>query len=112
MVISNIGTIVLSLASQASSPTVAPSTDVATATQVRFLSVANTLSRLVVGPLADFVSPSATASGSQSIPRKRHVSRMAFLFFSILVLVLTDLWMVLGVRSQVDLWALRSVKTP
>ncbi|KIK49343.1 hypothetical protein CY34DRAFT_797291 [Suillus luteus UH-Slu-Lm8-n1] len=106
MVISNIGTIVLSLASQASSPTVAPSTDVATATQVRFLSVANTLSRLVVGPLADFVSPSATASGSQSIPRKRRVSRMAFLFFSILVLVLTDLWMVLGVRSQVDLWAL------
>ncbi|KAG1754510.1 MFS general substrate transporter [Suillus lakei] len=101
MVISNIGTIVLSLASQTSST-------IATATQVRFLSVANTLSRLVVGPLADFVSPMAShlPSGAQSIPRKRHVSRVAFLFFSILVLVLTYSWMVLGVRSQVDLWAL------
>lgn len=106
MVISNIGTIVLSLASQASNTTVAPSTDMATATQVRFLSVANTLSRLVVGPLADFVSPTATASGVQSILRKRHVSRVAFLFFSILILTLTYLWMVLGVRSQVDLWVL------
>lgn len=99
MVISNIGTIVLSLT------TVAPSTDVATVTQVRFLSVANTVSRLVVGPLADFVSPT-TISRTQIIPRKRHVSRVAFLFFSILVLVLTYLWMVLSVRSQADLWAL------
>ncbi|KAG2157356.1 MFS general substrate transporter [Suillus clintonianus] len=108
MVISNIGTIVLSLASQTSSAIMDPSTDVATATQVRFLSVANTLSRLVVGPLADFVSPIAShpPSDAQSIPRKRHVSRVAFLFFSILVLALTYSWMVLGVRSQVDLWAL------
>lgn len=106
MVISNIGTIVLSLASQTSNITVAPSTDVATATQVRFLSVANTLSRLVVGPLADFVSPTVTASGAQSIHRKRHVSRVAFLFFSILVLALTYLWMVLSVKSQADLWTL------
>lgn len=106
MVISNIGTIVLSLASQPPSTIGAPSTDVATATQVQFLSIANTLSRLVVGPLADFVSPTATASGTQSISRKRHVSRVAFLFFSVLVLAFTYLWMVLGVKSQVDLWAL------
>lgn len=111
MVISNIGTIVLSLASQTPSTIGAPSTDVATATQVQFLSIANTLSRLVVGPLADLVSPTATASGTQSISRKRHVSRVAFLFFSVLVLAFTYLWMVLGVKSQVDLWALRSVTT-
>ncbi|KAG0705902.1 MFS general substrate transporter [Suillus ampliporus] len=108
MVISNIGTIVLSLPSYTSSTIVAPSTDMATATQVRLLSVANTLSRLVVGPLADLVSPIAAhlPAGAQSNSRKRHISRVAFLFFSILVLALTYLWMVVGVRSQVDLWAL------
>ncbi|KAG1756522.1 MFS general substrate transporter [Suillus paluster] len=108
MVISNIGTIVLSLPSYTSSTISAPSTEVATATQVRLLALANTLSRLVVGPLADLVSPVAAhvLPGAQSIPRKRHISRVAFIFFSILVLALTYFWMVIGVKSQVDLWAL------
>ncbi|OAX43567.1 MFS general substrate transporter [Rhizopogon vinicolor AM-OR11-026] len=104
-VMSNIGTIVLSLPSYSSSTVAVPSTDVATATQVRLISAANTLSRLLVGPLADFVSPVAS-HGAQIIQRKYHTSRVVLLFFPILVLALTYLWMVIGVRSQVDLWAL------
>lgn len=110
-VMSNIGTMVLSLPSYSPSTIAAPSTDAATATQVRLISAANTLSRLLVGLLADFVSPitSHLPSGAQIIQRKYHISRIALLFIPILVLALTYLWMVVGVRSQVDLWALRSV---
>jgi hypothetical protein len=104
-VISNIGTIVLSL------PPYSSSTDAATATQVRLISAANTLSRLLVGPLADFVSPIASHSGAQIVRRRYHISRVTLLFLPIVVLTLTYLWMVVGVRSQVGLWALRSVTT-
>ncbi|KAJ8593008.1 MFS general substrate transporter [Rhizopogon salebrosus TDB-379] len=108
MVISNIGTIALSLPSYPSITVAAASTDAVTATQVRLLSAANTLSCLLVGPLADFLSPAALhlPSGAQSIRRKYHVSRISILFFPILVLASTYLWMVAGVRSQEDLWAL------
>jgi hypothetical protein len=111
MVISNIGTIALSLPSYPSITVAAAPTDAVTATQVRLLSAANTLSCLLVGPLADFMSPAALhpPSGAQSIRRKYHVSRISILFFPILVLASTYLWMVAGVRSQEDLWALRSV---
>lgn len=37
-----------------------PSLSEVTATQVRVLSIANTLSRLLIGTLADFVSPVAS----------------------------------------------------
>ncbi|KAH7923524.1 MFS general substrate transporter [Leucogyrophana mollusca] len=111
MVLSNIGTIVLSLPSHSSTIITSftvPSTDIATSTQVRILSLANTISRLLVGPLADFVSPVASylPSGIRSFPRKHHISRMAFLTLSTLVLIFTYLWMVVGVRSQGAVWAL------
>ena len=110
-VMSNIGTIVLSLSLDSSSTVATPSTDAATAMQVRLISAANTLSRLFVGPVADFVSPVAShlPSGAQIIQRKYHISRVTFLFFPLLVLVVSYLWMVVGVRSQVDLWAIRLV---
>ncbi|KAF8838329.1 MFS general substrate transporter [Paxillus ammoniavirescens] len=109
MIISNIGTIVLSLPRQTSvmpSLTEPPSTSHTTATQVRMLSIANTLSRLLVGPLADIVSPSGAQEGTRGSMRKHLISRMAFLTFSAAVLVCSCAWMVVGVRDQTGVWAL------
>ncbi|KAF9242096.1 MFS general substrate transporter [Melanogaster broomeanus] len=79
MIISNIGTIVLSL------PIKPPPHDL----------LGNTITRLVVGPLADIVSPV-----------KQLISRTAFLTFSSAVLVCAYTWMVVGVRDQGAVWAL------
>ena len=54
MVVSNLGSIVLSL------PSSAGSTTANVAQQVRLLSFFNTLSRLLVGPLADALAPVAS----------------------------------------------------
>ncbi|KAI6040633.1 MFS general substrate transporter [Pisolithus marmoratus] len=85
-----------------------PSGDIATSMQVRTISISNTISRLVVGPLADIVSPvtSHLPPGSRGGLRKHLVSRIAFLTFSSFVLICTYLWMAVGVRSQSALWAL------
>jgi len=85
-----------------------PATDVATSTQVRILSLANTISRLLVGPLADFVSPIASylPNGDPVYPRKHRVSRIAFLVGSAILLAITYAWMLFGIRSQAALWAL------
>ncbi|KAL4068132.1 major facilitator superfamily domain-containing protein [Scleroderma yunnanense] len=102
MIISNIGTIVLSLPAERS-PTATingiPS-GVVTSAQVKTISLANTISRLVVGTLADFVSPVGSHHPSHGVFRKHLVSRIAFLTFSSSVLVCTYLWMVVGIRSQ------------
>ncbi|KAI5983058.1 MFS general substrate transporter [Pisolithus albus] len=98
MIMSNIGTIVLSLP-----PRYFPtSSDIATSTQIKAISLSNTISRLVVGPLADVVSPitSHLPPGSRGILGKHLISRTAFLTFSSSVLICTYLWMVVGVRSQ------------
>jgi hypothetical protein len=119
MVISNIGTIVLSLPASSLSPSGTkvldvPSTDLATSTQVRIISLSNTISRLLVGPIADFVSPIASylPNGDRSYPRKHRVSRIAFLVVSTILLAGTYLWMEVGIRSQAALWALRYVRLP
>jgi len=110
MVLSNIGTIVLSVPAQSSSIVKAfeASSDATTSLQVRILSLANTISRLLVGPLADFISPVAflLPSGERSFTRKHHMSRVLFLTFSTTVLALTFSWMVVGVHSEASLWAL------
>ncbi|KDQ60735.1 hypothetical protein JAAARDRAFT_31710 [Jaapia argillacea MUCL 33604] len=112
MVISNIGTIVLSLPPSYSRSTILflnnPSTDIATSTQVRVLSLASTISRLLVGPLADFVSPVASylPNGNRYFTRKHHVSRVAFLAGSTLLLAFTFAWTDVGVRSRENLWML------
>lgn len=114
MIISNIGTIVLSLPNQTSIIPAfvdTPSTVLMTAMQVRTLSLANTLSRLIVGPLADIVSPvpSRTIDGNRGFLEKHRISRVAFLTFSTGMLVCTYAWMVVGVREQAGIWALRYV---
>lgn len=98
MIMSNIGTIVLSLPPRYS-PT---GSDIATSTQITAISLSNTISRLVVGPLADIVSPitSHLPPGSRGVLGKHLISRIAFLTFSSSVLICTYLWMVVGVHSQ------------
>lgn len=99
MIFSNMGTICLSL------PALSHSVD-ATITQVRVLSLSNTLSRIFVGPFADFISP------SRKVLRRHRVSRISFLFAASSLLFATSLWMVTGVRSQTGLWGLRWCPIP
>lgn len=110
MVISNIGTIVLSL--PPSSPSINnvtildKSTDAATSNQVRFLSVANTVSRLLSGPLADFTSP-VVAYPSSGVPRKHFISRVAFLTGASLLLIISFTLLEAIIRTREGLWVLR-----
>ncbi|KII88648.1 hypothetical protein PLICRDRAFT_124849 [Plicaturopsis crispa FD-325 SS-3] len=110
MVMSNIGTIVLSLPSSESSTinTVVPSTDVATSTQVRVISLSNTITRLFVGFAADFVSPVASylPNGSRGFTRKHFISRVAWLSGMSLLLALTFLWTEIGIKTQSSVWPL------
>ena len=110
MVISNIGTIVLSFPPD----TVYPNSTLSehsTSKQVRILSISNTLSRIVVGPLADFVSPVALYSPTGTIvyPRKHRVSRAVFLAVPALLLAFIFTWMEFGVMSREAVWILRFV---
>ncbi|KAJ7774706.1 MFS general substrate transporter, partial [Mycena metata] len=98
MIISNIGTIVLSL------PSVDGSSGAA-ALQVKTLAISNTLTRLLVGPIADFVAPIVPFE-LQSPPKKHYISRAAFLVGPAVILALTFLWMELFVQSQADIWLL------
>ena len=111
MVISNIGTIVLSLptAEAVGSRTLDTSTDAVTSTQVRLISIANTLSRLISGPLADFTSPVASylPDGARSYSRKHIVSRVSFLTGSALLLAAAFTVLEMGVRTQSAVWLLR-----
>lgn len=103
------GTIVVSLPPDPASNT---TSDFVTSNQVKILSISNTISRLLVGPLADFVSPVASylPTGATLYPRKHRVSRVVFISGSALVLVVAFLWMEVGVKSQEAVWALRLVR--
>ncbi|GLB35054.1 putative MFS general substrate transporter [Lyophyllum shimeji] len=107
MVISNMGTIVLSLP-PSSDDTISTPPDVVTADQVKIISASNTLSRLLVGPLADFVSPVASflPTGMFVYSGKHRVSRVVFLSGPILLLGLAFLWMEIKVRSREAVWVL------
>ena len=110
MIISNIGTIVLSLNSDLTSSIGVPSSAAAaTATQVRLISISNTLSRVVSGPLADLISPvnSRASVESQSSPQRYRISRVALLSFIPLLLAGTFLYLELAIRAPDDLWILR-----
>ena len=108
MIISNIGTIVLSLNSELASG-VPSSAAAATVTQVRFISISNTLSRIVIGPLADLISPvTSRASGELSPPPQRYrISKVALLSFIPLLLAGTFIYLELAIRNSDDLWILR-----
>ena len=107
MVISNIGTIVLSLPpfSIESIPS-----DV-TAKQVKLLSLSNTISKLTVGAMVDYVSPVASylPNVGHTFPRKHRITRIAFLALSALILASTFLWMKTRVLTRDDVWALRYI---
>ena len=112
MVISNIGSIVLSLPYETSAmkmdpPPIADSTS----SQVKYLSLANTISRLVAGPLADYISPVTSYLHVESLatPRKHLVSRMVFMSGSTLLLALTFAWFEMHVRSRPAITFLRYV---
>ncbi|KAF8758513.1 MFS general substrate transporter [Rhizoctonia solani] len=94
MVISNIGSIVMTL----------PGTD-NTATQVRLISIANTLARLCSGPLADLISPLAEkdACGSYKFPTNRRLSRMIFPCWALVCLSLVYFWTAFGIQSTSSL---------
>jgi hypothetical protein len=110
MIISNIGTIVLSLSPKSASGTrvLSFSTEIATATQVRLISISNTLSRLLCGPVVDFISPvtSNIPGNSPSSPSRYHISRVAFLSWVPLLLAGTFFYQDLAVQTPDDLWTL------
>ncbi|KAJ7685074.1 MFS general substrate transporter [Mycena polygramma] len=102
MIISNVGTIVLSLPPASSS--VFSGSSGAAAFQVKVLAITNTVTRLLIGPIADYVSP--MTSGPLPTHRKHYISRAVFLAGPAAVLALSFLWMEVVVRSQADIWVL------
>ncbi|KZT11258.1 MFS general substrate transporter [Laetiporus sulphureus 93-53] len=104
MIKSNIGLLVLSLPSLSSHENIS--------FQVELIAISDTLTRLLVGPLADLVSPVATytADGVWAFPRKPYVTRVLFLACASLLFSLTFIWSILDVRTQEALWPL-SVST-
>jgi hypothetical protein len=115
MVISNIGTIVAALPSSTSAEVIsdASSAMLNTPRQVRLISIANTLTRILVGPLADYVSPVASylPNGTVVRARKHRISRVFFPCLSAIILVLTFLWTSFGITTQSGLFILRCVLT-
>ena len=109
MIISNIGTIVVSLPSSDDTVDKGYSADSGVAFQVNLISGANTITRILVGPLADFVSPIAAylPSGTHVFLRKHRISRFVFLTVSAVLMAFTSLWMVLAAGTRNQLWALR-----
>jgi len=107
MVQSNIGTITLSLPPVSSAVSEIPS-GANIGTQVRLLSIANTVSRLLSGTLADIVSPVARylPSGMYCFTKKPRFSRVLFLSFSALILAFSFAWTEIAVRSQRAIWVL------
>ena len=106
MVQSNIGTIIMALPPSLTGWLSGQLIDASPAArQVKILSISNTISRIVVGPLADFVSPVAITGEVSS--RKARINRYVFLSGSASLLSLTFLWMVVGVKTREQVWVLR-----
>ncbi len=108
MVMANLGSIYTSL----------PSSDLSApddvSRQVQLLSLSNTASRLVIGPLADWISPVAAYvnGGIWSFPRKQQITRMVFLTGASILLIATFGWLNVAVRSREALWPLWYVIYP
>jgi hypothetical protein len=102
MVISNIGTIIMALPQSSTGRLSGLSIDGSPAAdQVKILSISNTVSRIVFGSLADFVSPVEVLS------RKVRINRFVFLSGSASLLSLIFLWMAVGVETRQQVWLLR-----
>jgi hypothetical protein len=110
MIISNIGGISMSLPHSLPHSTARPTIRGSSiAFQVKLISIANTGARILVGILADFISPAATylPTGVLAFPKEPVISRFVFLFGSAILLLVTFIWMDIGVQIQGNLWALR-----
>ncbi|KAI0797721.1 major facilitator superfamily domain-containing protein [Abortiporus biennis] len=107
MVMANLGSIFLSLPSSSSSNSSPPSL-IDVSTQVQVLSASNTLSRLLIGPVADFLSPVAAylQNGIWSFPRKQHISRMVFLTGAAMLLAMTFFWSEVGIKTREGMWVM------
>src|SRR5438270_12988860 len=103
MIIRNIGTIVLSLPSSDTTTGISPSE---LSFQANLIAATNTLTRILVGLLADFVSPIA-ASGAGVFQGKHRISRFVFLSGPAILLALTSLWMIGATTTGSQLWLLR-----
>jgi hypothetical protein len=108
MVISNAGSIVLALpinVGDLDSPTVI------TAQQVRILSFANTVSRLLSGSVADWMSPIGRRSQEDleesGVKRRKFTSRVAFLACFTILLSSTFAYGAVGMRTRGQMWPLR-----
>jgi len=104
MVLGNIGTIVLGVPETRDGIYSLPKAG--GATQVRLLSLSNTIARLLCGPLADYLAPVPLAhpTGELYFPRKRYFSRLLFLSAACGIMVAAYLWMAAGVVSQRDIY--------
>ncbi|KAF9821388.1 hypothetical protein IEO21_00634 [Rhodonia placenta] len=100
MIKSNIGLVVLSLSTASGAQDISR--------QVQVIAVSDTLTRLLVGPFADIVSPVASYSsgGVWAFPRKPYITRIHFLATASLLFTTTFLWQILAARSQGALWPL------
>ncbi|KZT68203.1 MFS general substrate transporter, partial [Daedalea quercina L-15889] len=100
MIKSNIGMIVLSLPSTKKTENIAM--------QVQLIAISDTLTRLILGPFADIISPVPTYSvnGVWAFPRKPYVTRMIFVAGAALLFAIAFIWPIVGVRSQEALWPL------
>lgn len=107
MIISNIGTIVLSLSK--STIRGQESMEAIASQQVRLISFSNTASRIVVGPLADFISPVAShlPSGLRVLPSHHFISRVAFISVPTALLVISSLVMIFTIDEPHKIWILR-----
>lgn len=107
MVISNIGTIVMSLPSDGVSNNLMDASSAA-AFQVKLFSVANTVARITVGSLADLLVPSASPDITAAVTLRKHrFSRYTFLAISALMMAATFAWTALKVRTHNQVWVLR-----
>lgn len=107
MVISNAGSIVLSLPS---SLTAFDSPTAITAQQVRLLSFSNTVSRLLVGSIADWMSPIGHQSRDDieepNVRRRKFTSRVVVLAIFCLTLSVAFAYGAGGMKSRSQMWLL------
>jgi hypothetical protein len=110
MVISNAGSIVLSLPAKTvtlDSPTAM------TAQQVRLLALSNTVSRLLVGSIADWMSPIGHQSREDdeepNVRRRKFSSRVMFLAIFCLTLSIAFAYGAGGMKTRPEMWPLRYV---